>query len=298
MARRPLALLSTALLAASSLSAQLEVTPAYRADQLECAQFIETSHTVSTTQTGRRPREQTAGRRGIWRFRANPERADLALEGWLDTLVLWRRSPEVTIRPDTDGLIGGRFRGILSREGQYDGRVQPFVPDEVAEVAGMATALDDFFPPLPARPLHSGEIWTDSLGLRIQRLSDSALSGLPLYRFSLQLRREATSAAVRHDTVPLDLRQVSVERGQFVWHPTLGLLSRQRTIVIETTVPAGRTVRETVRSRIEQQISVVRDLRVPVGRCPEGPTPSEVRPPDSGTGTPGPRGPAPAAPGR
>jgi hypothetical protein len=267
MGRCQIPVLAVALLSAGSLSAQVDVTPSYRTSQLECSQFVETSHTTITTRTGRRSREQTAGRRGVWRFRAQPEKSDLTLEGWLDTLVLWRRSPETTIRPDTDGLIGGRYRGVLTPVGRYTGRVQPFIPDEVAEIAGMATALDDFFPPLPPHPLHIGEVWTDSTGLRIQRLADSSLSGLPLYRFSLQMKQEANSAAIRHDTLPLELHQVSLERGRYVWHPTLGLLSRQRTIVVEITVPTGRTVQEPVRSHIEQQISVVRDLRVPVGGC-------------------------------
>jgi hypothetical protein len=267
--RRQLAVLAAALIAAHPASAQVGATPRYSASQLDCSQFIETSHTTITTQTGRRSREQSAGRRGVWRFRAQPEQGDVALEGWLDTLVLWRRSPENTIRPDTDGLIGGRYRGILAINGRYLGRVQPFIPDEVAEVAGMGTALDDFFPPLPARLLHTGEVWTDSSGLRIQRLADSALSGLPLYRFSLEAKRKAKSAAVSHDTVPLELDLVSIEQGRYVWHPTLGLLSRQRTVVVETTVPSGRTVPEPVRSHIEQRISVVRDLRMPVGSCPK-----------------------------
>ena len=92
-----------------------------------------------------------SGRRGVWQFRASAAADDVELEGWLDSLALWRRSPETTIRPDTDGLLGGRYRGGLTREGRYRSRVRPFVPDEVAEVAGMATALDDFFPPLPPR---------------------------------------------------------------------------------------------------------------------------------------------------
>jgi len=132
----------------------------------------------------------------------------------------------------------------------------------------MATALEDFFPPLPDRPLHPGEVWDDSKGIRIQRLSDSALSGLPLYRYALKISREARSASIPQDTVTLRLHQVSTEQGTVVWHPTLGMLKRDREIVVETTVPPSRTVREAVRSRIEQRIEVVRDLRVPVGSCP------------------------------
>jgi hypothetical protein len=231
---------------------------------------VETARTRIGTQSGGKDREQTAGRRGVWRFRAAPAEHGIALEGWLDTLVVWRRSPEATLRPDTDGLIGGRYKGSLSPAGTYRSRVRPFVPDEVAEVAGMATALDDLFPPVPTRALHPGEVWTDSTGVRIQRLADSALSGLPLYRYSVEITREKQSAVVESDSVPLQLHQISTERGTLVWHPTLGLLKRERGIVVETTVPPGRVVREAVRSRIEQRIELIRDLRLPVGCGAQG----------------------------
>jgi hypothetical protein len=239
----------------------------YRPQQLDCVRFLETSESKILTQSGGRDREQASGRRGVWRFRASPAAADVALEGWLDSLTLWRRSPETTIRPDTDGLIGGRYRGILSRNGAYRSRVRPFVPDEVAEVAGMATALDDFFPPLPPRQLRAGEVWMDSLGVTIRRMPDSAVSGIPLYRFALEATRETRSARVAHDTLSLPLHQVSRERGSFVWHPLLGLVRRERRIVIETTVPASHSVRQAVRSRVEQRISVHRDLSVPPTSC-------------------------------
>jgi hypothetical protein len=64
---------------------------------------------------------------------------------------------------------------------------------------------------------------------------------------------------------------VAVERGRFVWHPIVGLLRRERRIVVETAVPAGRTIRQPVNARIEQRITVLRDLSVPPsesGRCP------------------------------
>jgi hypothetical protein len=124
----------------------------------------------------------------------------------------------------------------------------------------MATALDDLFPPLPPNPLHSGEVWTDSVGLTIRRLADSALSGVLLQRFELHVRREAGRNGGERDTLPLELRQSSEERGTFVWHPTLGLLHRERLIVVQTTVPAGPAVRQAIRSRVEQRISLTREV--------------------------------------
>jgi hypothetical protein len=234
----------------------------YRAEQLNCGRFLETAESKILIQSGGRGREQTAGRTAVWQFRATPAGGGMALEGWLDSLGLWRRSAETTIRPDTDGLIGGRYRGTLSPLGAYGSKARPFIPDEVAEVAGMGSALDDFFPPLPPGTLKPGQGWSDSV-VTIRRLPDSALSGVLLYRFAVEARRSATSAEPQGDTLPLQLQQSSVEHGTYVWHPVLGLLRRERRLLVQTTVPASRSVPRAVRSRIEQRITVERDLRVP-----------------------------------
>jgi hypothetical protein len=232
----------------------------YSASQLNCAQFLETSDSKIHTESGGQVREQTAGRTAVWQFRAVTAVEGISLEGWLDTLSLWRKSPEGTLRPDTDGLLGGRYRGILKETGSFTSQVRPFIPDEVAEVAGMSTALDDFFPPLPGRPLRPGQAWTNSAGVSLRRMADSGLSGVPVYRYELNIRRQTRSTPVANDTAPLGLTQVSREYGSYVWHPSLGLIRRDRQIVIETQVPAGRVIRQPVRSRIEQRITVVRKL--------------------------------------
>jgi hypothetical protein len=237
----------------------------YTASQLNCARFLEIGQSKILTEAGGRTRNQTSARRGRWQFRAAASNADVVLEGWLDSLVLSRSSPETTINPDTDGLLGGRYRGTLSRTGVYTSKVRPFVPDEVAELADMGGALDDLFPALPSRALKPGEEWTDSLGLTIRRLPDSALSGVPLFRFASESRKESRVAPTPADTLPLTLHQKTDERGEFVWHPLLGLLRRDRRIVVETTVPPSRTVRQAVRSKVEQRITVVRDLTARAG---------------------------------
>ena len=258
------------LLGTTSLAAQAaELFTRYRAEQLHCSRFLETSDSRILTQAGSHDREQTSGRTAIWQFRATGADGGLKLEGWLDSLVLWRRSDEAMIRPDTDGLLGGRYLGRLTPGGVYDGQAQPFVPDEVAEVAGMATALDDFFPPVPPRTLAPGEVWSGAPGVSIRRLADSTLSGAPLYRFRLEVRKESREGDTVRDSVKLDLHQVSRETGTFVWHPLLGLILRERNIVVETTVPPGGPVRQAIRSRIQQHIRVTRDLNTP-GANPTG----------------------------
>ena len=235
----------------------------YTAGQLDCASFRETGESKILTEAGGRTRNQTSTRRAVWQFRSVPSNRDIPLEAWLDSLVVTRRSEETSISPDTDGLLGGRYRGTLTARGAYTGRVRPFVPDEVAEVAGMANALDDFFPPLPPRALKEGEIWSDGLGLTLRRLPDSTPSGVPLYRFELRNTGETRTAETPADTLPLRLQQKSDEQGMFVWHPQRGLLRRERRIVIATTVPPSRTVRQAVRSKVEQRITLARDLDPP-----------------------------------
>ncbi|MGH7510628.1 MAG: hypothetical protein ACREMZ_14310 [Gemmatimonadales bacterium] len=258
------ALGSAVLLGLALLSALGRVQDAvvrYEAKQLQCAGFLETAESRIQTETAGRVRHQTSTRLGVWQFRAVPSGQGVVLEGWLDSLTISRRSPEITISPDTDGLLGGRYRGTLSATGSYTERARPFIPDEVAEVAGMGAALDDLFPPLPPRALAPGKAWTDSRGLTIRRLRDSAASGLPLYRYELERRAESRVAALPGDTLSVPLRQLSEEQGTFVWHPLLGLVRRERRIVVQTAVPASRSVRQPVRSKVEQRVTLTRDLR-------------------------------------
>jgi hypothetical protein len=245
-----------------SLVLASQQTPAvtYSAAQLDCARFVETGESKILTEAGGRTRRQTSTRRGTWQFRSTPSGQELALEGWFDSLSITRRSEETAITPDTDGLLGGRYRGTLSRTGHYTPLVHPFVPDEVAEVAGMTEALNDVFPPLADRSLREGETWTDASGLTIRRQPDSVSSGTRLHRFELMKEEKIQTAASAADTVPLEVQQRSEETGRFVWHPQAGLLRRERTIVVETTVPPSRTVRQAVRSKVEQQITLARLL--------------------------------------
>lgn len=255
--------LSLLVLLATFHAHGLDGTIGYTAGELNCARFSETSQSKILTESGGRSRRQTSSRAGRWQFRARAAKEGVTLEGWLDSLSLSRRSAEAVISPDTDGLVGGRYRGMLSQSGEYTPSVQPFIPDEVSEVADMSTALDDFFPPLAPMPLKQGQVWSNSRGLTISRLPDSTASGIGLLRFQLDRRHGAESAPTAADTLPLKLQQMTDEHGRFVWHPRFGLMRRDRTIVVETTVPPSRSVRQAVRSRVEQQITLHRDPSVP-----------------------------------
>ncbi|HEX2219493.1 MAG TPA: hypothetical protein VHG35_11870 [Gemmatimonadales bacterium] len=232
-------------------------TARYAAAQLHCARFVETSRSEIETETARGAVNATVEREGIWSFRARDTTGGVALEAWYDSLALRRRTSEGDVVPDTDGLIGGRYRGLLTASGEYAERARPFVPDEVAEVADLSGAGGDLLPRLPPRPLAPGESWGDS-ALSLTRLQDTTLGGRPLQHFRLESRTETRTAIPRGDTVPIPLRQTTVEEGDLYWSPASGLVRRRREITVEATVPSGGRVRQPARSRVVQQVELTR----------------------------------------
>jgi hypothetical protein len=231
---------------------------AYTAPQLDCSAFEEHSTTRLDGQTGTRVRRETLTRDGLWRVRARAGSQAIQLEAWYDTLSLTRESAEGTLTPDTDGLLGGRYRGMLTPAGTYTATARPFIPDEVAEVAELSRAMDDLLPPLPPVALAVGQRWTDSLGLELRRLPDSTAGRRAVQRLALRSRGEASRATVRGDTIAVPASETTTEDGQVAWDPVQGLLRRDRHIVVETTVPAGGPLRQPLRSRLEQAVTLAR----------------------------------------
>jgi hypothetical protein len=244
----------TLLLGPTGLSGQ---TPHYSAPQLHCARFLESARSEVRTEMARGGVDATLERDGIWSFRARDTAGGVALEAWYDSLALRRRSGDEEVTADTDGLIGGRYRGLLAPEGEYTEHVRPFVPDEVAELADLSTAARDLLPPLPPRALAPGQSWTDSR-LTITRLPDTAVAGRPLAHFRLRSRAESRETVPRGDTVPIPLRQTVEEEGHVYWSSASGVVRRLREITIEATVPSGGRVRQPVRSRVEQDVELTR----------------------------------------
>jgi hypothetical protein len=252
-------LFGLAFLSQDSIQAQVAASPppAYSAAQLHCARFAETSHSEIETETARGSVKATADRQGVWSFRARDSSAGTVLEGWYDSLSLHRRTAESEVSADTDGLIGGRYRGLLRPDGGYVEIALPFVPDEVAEVADLSGAARDLFPPLPPRPLGRGEPWKDA-GLELSRLPDTVVARRSLLHFRLEARGETREAIPRGDTVPIPVRQTTVEQGDIFWSPTTGLVRRTRDITTEATIPSGGRIRQPVRSRVVQHVELTR----------------------------------------
>ena len=209
-------------------------------------------------ETGLRRRRETLSRDGLWQVRGRPAPAGIAIEAWYDSLALSRQSPEGTLAPDTEGLLGGRYRGTLAPSGRYVVAARPFVPDEVGEVSDLGAAMEELLPPLPPSALAVGERWSDTAGLELRRLPDSAAGARTVRRLALRSRAETDRATVRGDTTAIAARQVTVEEGQVDWDEVEGFLRRTRHIVVETSVPVGGPVRAPLRSRLEQDVVVER----------------------------------------
>ncbi|HEX6617883.1 MAG TPA: hypothetical protein VF046_16380 [Gemmatimonadales bacterium] len=256
--RGALLLLVSAAGGADAQAAPVTARFRYTAAQLDRATFAEHSTARLDGQTGTRVRRETITREGLWRMRAIPATNGLAIEAWYDSLALVRETAQGTLAPDTDGLLGGRYRGTLSPTGAYTPRARPFIPDQVAEVAELSRAMEDLLPPLPAVPLAAGQRWTDSSGLELRRLADSSASGRTILRLELRSRTESSQADLRGDTLALPASQTTVEEGRLAWDPARGLLRRERHIIVETNVPAGGPLKEPLRSRLEQTVVVER----------------------------------------
>lgn len=255
------ALALLALLVAAAAPAAPRVPPPvlYRAAQLDCSRYRQQTESGIETGVAGRVRRETAGLAGLWVVRAREASPDsILLEAWWDTLSVWRRSGDTTLRPDTDGILGGRYRGVLTPDGLYAPAARPFVPDEVAEVIDLSSAAEDLLPRLPPVPLDVGRSWwAPDSSLEIRRLDDS-LAGERLARFREIAHRTAGQARLRGDTTPLEVRQTTMADGVFVWSERDGLVRRDRRIVVETDIPARGRVRRPVRSRLEQRVVLER----------------------------------------
>jgi hypothetical protein len=110
---------------------------------------------------------------------------------------------------------------------------------------------------LPPEPLERGESWKGA-GLELSRLPDTVVAGRPLLHFRLQARGETREAVPRGDTVPIPVRQTTVEQGDIFWSPASGLVRRTRDITTEATIPSGGRIRQPVRSRVVQHVELTR----------------------------------------
>jgi len=194
------------------------------------AAFQESAATTIRTQVGASTRVHTVGREGRWQFRASADESGVRLESWYDALRLWRDADGAREEPDTDGLVGGRYRGVLSPDGRYTPSARPFVPDEVARVTDLADAMVLFLPPLPPVALAEAGRW-DGDGLRIVRRPDSLAAGEVLQRLRWVRQLADTAREAAGDSASYQVRTVLHETGDLAWHPASRSRIEERTVV-------------------------------------------------------------------
>ena len=210
-------------------------------------------------------RLEQAGREGRLLVRLDSAAAGrLHLEFWWDSLLVWREADGSRLAPETDGLLGGRYAGVLDQRGGYLSERIPFIPDDVAAIADLTGVPDDLLPPLPPAPLAVGGRWSDSNGVIVRRLTDSTGAGRRLARYQIERR---TAHRERRDVggpKPAEIEDTEAETGQLTWDAALGPWRWERAIVAETRIVAD--AKRGFRSRLEQRIVLQREMVDP-GAC-------------------------------
>lgn len=205
---------------------------------------------VTTELQGRR-RVEFVDRLGRLVVQGDTAAAGVAITAWWDSLRLSRSADGTTLAPSAEGMLGGRYGGVLGAAGGFTRTAAPWIPDEVAEVSDLSTALDDLFPPLPPRALRRGERATDAAGRTFVRLADSA--GAARYRIT----------ATRDGDYPADsgrafaVRERESTDGVLVWDAH-GLVAWRARVEAESRVTEGP--QRSFRSQAVQQVELARGV--------------------------------------
>lgn len=246
-------------LAASAVLLLAQAGPArYRAGQLACAVFAETIQTAVQGQSGTATVGDKLRRTGTVVVRARASGDSLLVEAWYDSLAVLRQTAAGRETAETDGFVGGRYRGVLLPDGRFETQKAPFVPDDLAGQVDLASALDEFFPRLPTTELTVGRDWTDGNGFTIHRDRDSRDRAGPVAHYTWTDTRRAGQTLDAGDSLAVRLDQAIKERGDLAWSDRFGPLSWTRHLVINARIPATGGVKRIVRSTVEQDITVIR----------------------------------------
>ncbi len=262
-ARHPAAVIRTlaasgALAFAIPLFAQSPAPPAYHPLHLDGATYRQEIRSTISIESGRERTRERGLRDGRLRLHARPQDSLLAVEGWFDTLDVWREGAEGRMTPETDGVIGGRFRGMLTRQGGFQATDVPFVPDDLAQVTELSSALADLLPPLPPLALTPGASVRDAFGTSFLRVPDGLVDGHRVERYRLGRQSEGEEVRLLPDSTEVRAVRRERESGVFSWSRELGLVRWEREITVEVMVPVGRVVKAPFRTVIEQTIIVSR----------------------------------------
>jgi hypothetical protein len=256
------AIVAALLGSATARAASQEPMPRYSSAALACAVFEESVRTKLRGESGSAAVEDRAGRDGVVAMSAHDTTGGLAIEVWFDSLAVWRQTGQGRETPDTEGVIGGRYRGLLEVAGRYHSRKVPFVPDELADVSDLAGFVAEFFPRLPAVALAVGQRWSDTSGLAIRRMADLRGRATPIQRYQWTWNRRQADVTTVTDSLSVTVDQTIRETGEMAWSAQLGPLSWNRRLEITARIPPKGGVRQSVTSNLSQDINVARRLEV------------------------------------
>lgn len=251
-----------------TLAAQAGSAIRYRPELLACVAFHQAVLSDLETVHGEDRRTETTGWEGDLVLRAQADTGGvLSVAAWFERLRVWHDTPEGRLEPATDGMLGGRYRGILRPAGDYRPVTAPFIPEAVSAIAAMDTALDELFPPLPPAPLMPGGTVTDGRKWRFHRLSDTLVAGGTALRLRV-LRSDTTSVVVDWGSGQVSQGEsVEEEWGRVLWQIGKGPLSWVRRITTVVTFPATAVSVRPVRTEVRQERRLEHLGALPPERC-------------------------------
>ena len=237
-----------------TLAAQADSSIRYQAGPLACVSLRQSVLSQLETKYGDDRRMEATGWEGDLVLRADADTGGVVLvTAWFERLRVWRDAPEGRLEPATDGMLGGRFRGVLSSDGDYRATSTPFVPDAISAIAAMETALNELFPPLPPARLVPGGTVTDGRGWAFDRLTDTLMADGTAWRLRL-LRNDTTTVSVDWGNGrSSEGESVEEERGRLLWQPGVGPLSWIRRITTLVTFPTTAVSGLPVRTEVRQE---------------------------------------------
>jgi len=234
----------------------MQGVPGYQAEFLRCAAFVEEVRTTVDARRGLESWQERGMRRGLLQVRSAAGSPGFAFEAWYDSLAVEYSGPVGTVTPDTDGLIGGRWRGTLLPYGEASLGDRPFIPPDLMHVSDLSDQMLDFFPPLATIALAPGGRWTDSLGLVVERLRDSAAGPERFQRFRWRITSQSGTPAAVDSAVRL--RQEIEDEGTLAWSGSRGPVSWRREIAVSARVGASRRGGTPTEGRVKQLVTVRR----------------------------------------
>jgi hypothetical protein len=224
------------------LAASLAAQSPYTAAQLDGARFDEQVNTDVMSRSGTADVHRVMARSARYGVGVAADTVIVTA----DSLMLSQTTDGAAHDYDVNGVVGGHWKFFVDSAGRARIVASPFVPDAIAEVSDLTTAMDDFLPPRP--PPMQPRTASDADHRRWQRLADSA--GMARYTWVADNRTDTQSTIA--DTVAVHVKQTSHEESQVVWDPVRGPVRWERRIHVEVRARLVDAV-------VTQHVTVVRE---------------------------------------